>query len=80
MTAIVFWPVCDADFITWDDDQQVLSVRTKMEDVSDLYLRIVSLDDFDGTREIMDMLLAKKRAGDRKQWLEAKGDLATLEV
>jgi topoisomerase-4 subunit B len=26
------------------------------------------------------MLLAKKRAGDRKAWLEAKGDLATLEV
>jgi topoisomerase-4 subunit B len=26
------------------------------------------------------MLLGKKRAGDRKSWLEAKGDLATLEV
>jgi len=26
------------------------------------------------------MLLAKKRAGDRKAWLEGKGDLATLEV
>jgi topoisomerase-4 subunit B len=25
-------------------------------------------------------LLAKKRAGDRKAWLEEKGDLATLEV
>ena len=25
-------------------------------------------------------LLAKKRAGDRKSWLEQKGDLATLEV
>jgi len=28
----------------------------------------------------MDMLLAKKRASDRKAWLESKGDLATLEV
>jgi topoisomerase-4 subunit B len=28
----------------------------------------------------MDMLLAKKRASDRKSWLEEKGDLATLEV
>ncbi|MFJ2966880.1 DUF3488 and DUF4129 domain-containing transglutaminase family protein [Streptomyces collinus] len=37
------------DSLNADDDQQVLSVRTKMEDVSDLYLRIVSLDDFDGT-------------------------------
>ncbi|MGY3230050.1 topoisomerase-4 subunit B [Luteibacter sp. HA06] len=34
----------------------------------------------DGTAKLMDMLLAKKRAGDRKQWLEDKGDLATLEV
>jgi len=25
-------------------------------------------------------LLSKKRAGDRKTWLEEKGDLATLEV
>jgi len=26
------------------------------------------------------MLLAKKRASDRKAWLETKGDLATLDV
>jgi topoisomerase-4 subunit B len=32
----------------------------------------------DGTSEIMDMLLAKKRAGDRKQWLETKGNLAEI--
>ncbi|MDR6643341.1 MULTISPECIES: DNA topoisomerase IV subunit B [Luteibacter] len=34
----------------------------------------------DGTAKLMDMLLAKKRASDRKQWLEEKGDMATLEV
>ena len=34
----------------------------------------------DGTRQLMDMLLSKKRAGDRKEWLETKGDLASLEV
>jgi topoisomerase-4 subunit B len=28
----------------------------------------------------MDMLLAKKRAADRKHWLETKGDLASLEL
>jgi len=28
--------------------------------------------------QMMDMLLAKKRAQDRKDWLEAKGDLATV--
>jgi topoisomerase-4 subunit B len=27
---------------------------------------------------MMDMLLAKKRAGDRKSWLESKGDLAEV--
>ncbi|MGH8033211.1 MAG: DNA topoisomerase IV subunit B [Luteimonas sp.] len=44
--------------------------------------RLVQLtnDDDAGTRSLMDMLLAKKRAGDRKAWLELKGDLATLEV
>jgi topoisomerase-4 subunit B len=34
----------------------------------------------DGTAKLMDMLLAKKRAADRKEWLETKGDLASLEV
>jgi topoisomerase-4 subunit B len=34
----------------------------------------------DGTAKLMDMLLSKKRAGDRKEWLETKGDLAQLEV
>ncbi len=34
----------------------------------------------DGTTKIMDMLLSKKRAADRKEWLETKGDLASLEV
>jgi len=29
-------------------------------------------------RELMDMLLAKKRASDRRSWLEAKGDLAEV--
>lgn len=32
----------------------------------------------DNTDELMDMLLAKKRAGDRKKWLENKGNMAHL--
>ena len=32
----------------------------------------------DRTRTVMDMMLAKKRAGDRKKWLEAKGNEAEL--
>ncbi|AXA84302.1 DNA topoisomerase IV subunit B [Lysobacter oculi] len=44
--------------------------------------RLVQLTNEDDgeTRGLMDMLLAKKRASDRKAWLEQKGDLATLEV
>ncbi|MEU1474854.1 DUF3488 and transglutaminase-like domain-containing protein [Streptomyces sp. NPDC005760] len=36
------------DSLNVDEDRQVLSVRTQSNDTSDLYLRIVSLDDFDG--------------------------------
>ncbi|MEH6650790.1 MAG: DNA topoisomerase IV subunit B [Motiliproteus sp.] len=32
----------------------------------------------DGTHEMMDMLLAKKRSGDRKSWLQEKGNLAQV--
>ncbi len=32
----------------------------------------------DDTNSLIDMLLAKKRAGDRKAWLELKGDLAEV--
>ncbi len=40
----------------------------------------LTLDDYTGTVEMMDMLLAKKRASDRKAWLESKGDLAEVQV
>ncbi|HET7557443.1 MAG TPA: DNA topoisomerase IV subunit B [Rhodanobacteraceae bacterium] len=40
----------------------------------------LTVDDGAATSQLMDMLLAKKRASDRKQWLEEKGDLASLEV
>ena len=38
----------------------------------------LTLDAGDETYRIMDMLLARKRAGDRKEWLQAKGDLAEV--
>ncbi|MET0328029.1 MAG: toprim domain-containing protein, partial [Luteimonas sp.] len=40
----------------------------------------LTVDDDVQTRSLVDMLLAKKRASDRKAWLETKGDLATLDV
>ena len=40
----------------------------------------LDLDDPIATDSMMDMLLAKKRASDRKMWLEQKGDLAEIGV
>ncbi|MFH8804686.1 transglutaminaseTgpA domain-containing protein [Streptomyces sp. NPDC017936] len=37
------------DSLNVDEDRTVLTLRTSTTDISDLYLRIVSLDDFDGT-------------------------------
>ena len=38
----------------------------------------LTLAEPEATLEMMDMLLAKKRAGDRRAWLETKGDQATI--
>jgi topoisomerase-4 subunit B len=38
----------------------------------------LTIDSAERTEELMDMLLAKKRAGDRRSWLERNGDQATL--
>ena len=38
----------------------------------------LTVADGDDTNKVMDMLLAKKRATDRKKWLEKKGDLADV--
>jgi topoisomerase-4 subunit B len=38
----------------------------------------LDMDDMMLTNSIMDMLLAKKRAADRKSWLENKGNLADI--
>ena len=61
---------------------------------SDAYLRLIprtemdiavvgvgvslTLDAGDGTNQMLDMLLAKKRSGDRKDWLQSKGNLAEI--
>ena len=38
----------------------------------------LTLEKGNTSTSLMDMLLSKKRAGDRKHWLETKGDLANL--
>ena len=38
----------------------------------------LTLEKGNTSTSLMDMLLSKKRASDRKNWLETKGDLASL--
>lgn len=38
----------------------------------------LNIEGKDGTDKVLDMLLGKKRAGDRKAWLEQKGDKAEI--
>jgi topoisomerase-4 subunit B len=40
----------------------------------------LTLDAADQADSLMDMLLAKKRAADRREWLEEKGNLAQVTV
>jgi len=40
----------------------------------------LTIDAEDETDRLMDMLLAKKRAADRREWLEQKGNLAEVQV
>ncbi len=51
--------------------------ETTMDPDTRRLVRLV-LDAGDGTNNMLDMLLAKKRASDRKSWLESKGDLAEI--
>jgi topoisomerase-4 subunit B len=37
----------------------------------------LTVDAADQADQVMDMMLAKKRASDRREWLETKGNLAT---
>ena len=38
----------------------------------------LTIDAKDNPDQLLDMLLAKKRAGDRREWLESKGNLARI--
>lgn len=57
-----------------------LQLRETTMDPDTRRLVRLSLDAEDGTDEVMDMLLSKKRAADRKNWLESKGNMVELEV
>jgi topoisomerase-4 subunit B len=55
-----------------------LQLRESTIDPDTRRLVQLTVESPEATRKIMDMLLAKKRAADRKAWLEDKGDLASL--
>ncbi len=53
-----------------------LQLRETTMDPDTRRLVQLTLEPGDETNSIMDMLLAKKRASDRRAWLESKGNLA----
>jgi topoisomerase-4 subunit B len=55
-----------------------LQLRETTMDPATRRLVQLTLEAGDDTLVLMDMLLAKKRAGDRKNWLEEKGNLAEV--
>lgn len=55
-----------------------LQLRETTMDPNTRRLVQLTLEDEPHTMEMMDMLLAKKRASDRKFWLETKGNLAAV--
>jgi topoisomerase-4 subunit B len=55
-----------------------LQLRETTMDPNTRRLVQLTLENEPYTMELMDMMLAKKRAGDRKSWLESKGDLAAI--
>ncbi len=55
-----------------------LQLRETTMDPATRRLVQLTLEAGDDTGSVMDLLLAKKRAGDRKNWLEEKGNLAEV--
>lgn len=55
-----------------------LQLRETVMDPDTRRLVRLALDPGDEANQVLDMLLAKKRSGDRKIWLEQKGDLAEV--
>ena len=53
--------------------------ETTMDANTRRLVQLTALDEeHSQTIEMMDMLLSKKRSGDRKEWLQAKGDMAVV--
>jgi len=57
-----------------------LQLRETTMDPNTRRLVQLTTDDAEDMLEMMDMLLAKKRAPDRKEWLESKGNMAEVQL
>ncbi|WP_164831605.1 hypothetical protein, partial [Salinivibrio socompensis] len=55
-----------------------LQLRETTMDPNTRRLVQLTVDDDEQTQQLMDMLLGKKRAEDRRHWLQQKGDMAEL--
>ena len=55
-----------------------LQLRETTMDPDTRRLARLTIKPGDGTQAMMDMLLAKKRASDRRSWLEKSGDMANI--
>jgi topoisomerase-4 subunit B len=55
-----------------------LQLRETTMDPNTRRLVQLTIEDAEEMMELMDMLLAKKRSGDRKTWLENKGNMAEV--
>ena len=59
-------------------EMNTLQLRETAMAVDTRRLVQLNIDSNSETNEMLDMLLAKKRSGDRKIWLEKNGDLAEI--
>ncbi|CAK2257831.1 hypothetical protein VCRA2112O187_9490002 [Vibrio crassostreae] len=55
-----------------------LQLRETTMDPNTRRLVQLTIDDSEATNEMMDMLLGKKRADDRRTWLQTNGDMAEV--
>ena len=70
--------MCSSDLFKGLGEMNPLQLRETTMAPATRRLLQLTVDATDDTDQLLDMLLAKKRAGDRREWLESKGNLARV--